>query len=60
MRSFITVLFTKYWGNQIKGEEMSGACSMHGRDEKCIHLVGKHEGKRSHGRHRLGGRIALE
>jgi hypothetical protein len=33
-------LFTKYdWGDQVEGE-MGGECSMHGRDEKCIHNSG--------------------
>jgi hypothetical protein len=36
----------------MKEDEMGGAYSTHGRDEKCIHLIGKPEGKRSHGRPR--------
>jgi hypothetical protein len=29
--------FTKcYYGDQIKEDEMGGACSTHGRDEKCV------------------------
>jgi hypothetical protein len=32
---------------------MAEACSMYGRDEKCVHiLVGNHQGKRSLGRHK--------
>jgi len=31
--------------------EMGGTCSMHGRDEKCIHNFNwKTEGRRPHGR----------
>jgi hypothetical protein len=37
-RSFIICrpnLTRHYYGNQIKGNELDGACSTHGRDEKC-------------------------
>jgi hypothetical protein len=37
--------------NQIKKDEMGGACSTNGEEEKCI-LVGKAEGKRPLGRPR--------
>jgi hypothetical protein len=45
-RSFITCTF-HYWGDQIKGNEMGGACSMHEivRNAYTI-LVGKPEEKR--------------
>jgi hypothetical protein len=42
------VCFTKYWGDQIKEDEMDGACSTHGRDGNL--LVGKPNGKRPLGR----------
>jgi len=29
-------VFRYYKGDQIKQDEMGGACSMHGKDEKCI------------------------
>jgi hypothetical protein len=29
-----------YWGDQIKKDEMAGACSMGGREEKCIQYFG--------------------
>jgi hypothetical protein len=33
------VLFTTYYyGDQIKEDEMGGACNTHGRDEKCIQI----------------------
>jgi hypothetical protein len=36
------VIFTKYdWDDQIKENDMNGACSMHGRNEKCIHFSRK-------------------
>jgi hypothetical protein len=42
---------TKYhYGDEIKEDEMIGACSMHGRDEKYNISDGKHDGKRPHGR----------
>jgi hypothetical protein len=35
------VSFVKYYyGDQIKGDEMGGACSTYGRDEKCIRYCG--------------------
>jgi hypothetical protein len=48
MRSFITCTLHQYYsGDQIKEDEMGGACSTHGRDEKCIqYFGGKPEGKR--------------
>jgi len=33
----------------MKGDEVGGAYSMHGRDEKCINVVGKCDRKRSLG-----------
>jgi hypothetical protein len=32
---------TYYFGDQIKEYEMGGACSAHGRDEKCVQNVGQ-------------------
>jgi hypothetical protein len=37
--------------DHIKGKEMGGACGMYGEEEKCIVLVGKHEGQKTLGRH---------
>jgi hypothetical protein len=31
IRSFITLLFTRYWKYQVKDSEMDKACSMHRR-----------------------------
>jgi len=40
-------------GDQIEKNEMSGTCSMYGREESVYRvLVGKHEGKRPIGRPR--------
>jgi hypothetical protein len=37
MRSFITVLFAKYnLKDQVKEDEMDGACSTNGGEEECI------------------------
>jgi hypothetical protein len=37
MKSFIILLYTKYYeGDKIKKDEMSGACSTHGKHEKNI------------------------
>jgi len=33
----------------MKGVQVGGAYSMHGRDEKCVNVFGKYDGKRSHG-----------
>jgi len=34
--------FIKYYsGDQVKEDEMGGACSTHGCDEKCIQNVGR-------------------
>jgi len=48
------VRFTRYYSdNQIKEDEIGGACSTRGKDEKvCSILVGKPEGKRPLGRPR--------
>jgi hypothetical protein len=47
------VRFTKYCGDLIKEDEMTGACSTHRIDEKNITiLVGKSEQKISLERHR--------
>jgi hypothetical protein len=35
IRSFIT-----YTLHQIKGDEMGGSCSTHGKDEKCVQNFG--------------------
>jgi hypothetical protein len=41
MRSLITALLTKYyWGDQIKEDDLSRACSTHGRVEKCVQYLG--------------------
>jgi hypothetical protein len=46
------VFLTKYYsGHQIEDNEMSGACSTYGGEERV--LMGKPEGKRPLGRHRL-------
>jgi hypothetical protein len=37
MRIFIIVRSPKYYGDQVNEGVMGGACSTHGRDEKCIH-----------------------
>jgi hypothetical protein len=37
-------------GDQIKMDEMSGACSKHGKDRKCTKISRKSEGKRPLGR----------
>jgi len=35
MKSFMFYFFVKYsWEDQVKEDEMSDACSTHGRDEK--------------------------
>jgi hypothetical protein len=41
MKSFIAVRLTKYYGDKIKVEEIGGACSTHGRDEKCVKNFGR-------------------
>jgi hypothetical protein len=38
MRSFILVCFTKYWGDQVKEDEMGGAFIMHGRNKGKVSL----------------------
>jgi hypothetical protein len=57
------VLLTKYYeDNEIKEDEMGGACSTYGRDEKRTrNLVGKPEAKTPLGRRvrRLGVNICL-
>jgi hypothetical protein len=41
MRSFVIVQFTKYYkGDRIKEDEMGGACSTDGRDEKYLKCSG--------------------
>jgi hypothetical protein len=62
MRSFITCMLHHILsGDQVKEDEMGGACSMHGRCEKCIqNFGGKPEGKRLLGRSRRRRRIMLE
>jgi len=35
----------------MKEDEIGGACSTHWSDEKCSVLIGKHEWKRTLGRH---------
>jgi hypothetical protein len=41
MRSFINLLFTKYYqSDQVEEVEMRGACGTDGRDEKCIEYFG--------------------
>jgi len=47
IRSIYLLRFTKYClGDQIKGDEMGGACSLHGRDGRWVHiLIGKPKGK---------------
>jgi hypothetical protein len=53
MRNFVTcMLHQMLLGDQIKEDEMDGACSMYGRGEKYNILVGKPEGKRPLGRSR--------
>jgi hypothetical protein len=56
MRRFITCIFVKYeyyYDEQVKEDEIDGACSTPGRGENCINtLVGKSEGKRLVGRPR--------
>jgi len=34
--SFTICNLTNYYGDQFKENEMDGACSMHGEDEKCL------------------------
>jgi hypothetical protein len=34
MRRYIIVLSTKYWGDEIKEDEMRGACNTHKVSEK--------------------------
>jgi hypothetical protein len=47
----LLLLIKHYSGDQIKEDEMGGACDMHGREEKCIQDVGwKPEGNRALGR----------
>jgi hypothetical protein len=37
MRGSMTVLLTKYYsGDQIEKNEMDGACSMYGGEQRCI------------------------
>jgi hypothetical protein len=40
MRSFVICTFNQKLGDQIKEDELSGACSTHGRDEICIQYSG--------------------
>jgi hypothetical protein len=42
IQSLFTVLLSKYYsGNQIKEDEMGGACGTYGGDEKCIQGFGE-------------------
>jgi hypothetical protein len=53
MRSFITRSFTKYYQrDQIEEDEMGGARSTHGRDEKLIRVFSLESPKRPVGRPR--------
>jgi hypothetical protein len=50
-----SLLRTKHPGDQIKKNEMGGACRMYGYDERCIQvLVVKRKGKRQFGRPTCG------
>jgi len=50
-----------YYCDKMWEDEISGACSVLERDEKCIDNFGsKSEGRRSLGRLGIGGKIILE
>jgi hypothetical protein len=38
----------------MEGDELGGACSMHGTDEKCINVVRKYDRKMSLGKKFIG------
>jgi hypothetical protein len=55
MRNLVTCTLRQIMlGDEIKGNEMDGACEMHGKVGKCLRkvFVGKPEGKRPLGRRR--------
>jgi hypothetical protein len=56
------VRFTKYHkGDEIKDDDVSEACSTHGRDEKCVHNISrKPEGKNHSEELVVDGKIILE
>jgi len=59
-RSFITSYSKYYLGDQVKGNEKGGSCSMHGRHEKYIQNFGlKTEGKRPLRRLGTNGKIII-
>lgn len=51
---FLSKILLRY---QIKKDRMVGACSMHGNEEKCVHLVGKPEAERAFGNLGIHGRM---
>jgi hypothetical protein len=36
MKNFMTYTPRYYYGDSIEEDEMDGACSVHGKDEKCL------------------------
>ena len=57
------LLFTKYYmGDQIKNNEMGGACSTYGKQERCIQGFGRAKLREIHHFEELGvdGRIILK
>jgi len=41
MRSFVTFILHQILCDQVEDNEMDGACSAHGRDEKCAQNFGR-------------------
>jgi hypothetical protein len=34
------VVITRYWADEIKENEVGGACGMHGREDECVQGYG--------------------